>query len=149
MEKNTNIQVQEVEILYEKIEQASDKYLQKTQDLSDNIQKISGLANDMGNIYLESKRLDNENLKLKNELTTILSEFKLKQSIINNVFAERSQIIDKHFEIIDKGLKENNEKLILEGLKGVSDFVSKNPLENFDLFNKVLTDKNTPLELDF
>ncbi|OXA77864.1 hypothetical protein SAMN05444397_11444 [Flavobacterium aquidurense] len=149
MEKNTNIQVQEVEILYDKIEQASDKYLQKTQDLSDNIQKISRLANDMGNIYVESKRLDNENLKLKNELTTILSEFKLKQSIINNVFAERSQIIDKHFEIIDKGLKENNEKLILEGLKGVSDFVSKNPLENFDLFKKVLTDKNTPLELDF
>ena len=149
MSKNTNIEVQEVEILYDKIEEASGKYLQKTQDLSDSIQKITGLANDIGNIYLESKRLDNESLKLKNELTTILSEFKLKQSIINNVFSERSKIIDKHFEIIDKGLKENNEKLILEGLKGAGDFVSKNPLENFDLFNKSLTDKNAPLELDF
>lgn len=149
MEKNTNMQVHEVEILYDKIEQASDRYLQKAQTLSDNIQEIKGLANDIGSIYLESKRLDNEKLKLKNELTEILSEFQLKQSIINNVFSERSRIIDKHFEIIDKGLKENNEKLILEGLKGASDFVSKNPLENFELFNKALTDKNTPLELDF
>lgn len=149
MDKNIKMEIQEVEILYDKIEQASDKYLQKAQTLSDNIQEIKGLANDIGNIYLESKKLDNENLRLKNELTTILSEFKLKQSIIINVFSERSQIIDKHFEIIDKGIKENNELLILEGLKGASDFVSKNPLENFELFNTALTDKNTPLELDF
>lgn len=149
MDKNIKMEIHEVEILYDKIEQASDKYLQKAQTLSNNIQDIKGLANDVGNIYLESKRLDNENLRLKNELTSILSEFKLKQSIIINVFSERSRIIDKHFEIIDKGIKENNELLILEGLKGVSDFVSKNPLENFDLFNKALTDKNTPLELDF
>jgi len=106
------------------------------------------LAN-AGNVYLESKRLDNENIKLNNDLANIVSDFKLKQSYLQAIFSERSKIIDKHFEAIDKGLRENNDMLVLQGLKAASDFVSTNPLDNFDTFKNVLMDKNAPLELDF
>jgi hypothetical protein len=113
------------------------------------LQNTTDLLNKAGNIYIESKRIDNDNLKLKNELATIVSDFKIKQGYLHAIFEERSRIIDKHFEVIDKGIRENNDDLILKGLRGASEFVSTNPLDNFDTFKNILLDKNTPLELDF
>ena len=113
------------------------------------LQNTSDLLNKAGNIYLESKKIDNDNLKLKNELVTIVSDFKIKQGYLQAIFDERSRIIDKHFEVIDKGIRENNDDLILKGLRGASEFVSTNPLDNFDNFKNILLDKNAPLELDF
>lgn len=114
-----------------------------------NIQSASDLLNKVGDIFIESKKIDNENLKLKNELAVIVSDFKIKQGYLHAIFNERSRIIDKHFEIIDKGIRENNDELILSGLRGASEFVSTNPLDNFDTFKNILLDKNAPLELDF
>ena len=113
------------------------------------LDKISNIVNNVGDIHLESKRISNDNLKLKNDLVKIVSDYKIKQGYLQAVFAERSKIIDKHFEIIDKGLKENNDDLILQGLRGASEFVSTNPLNNFENFKNILLDKNSPLELDF
>lgn len=113
------------------------------------IQKTSNILNEIGSIYIESKKIENDNFRLKNELASILSNFKLKQSYLEAVFSERSKIIDKHFEVIDKGLRENNDELIIQGLKGASQFVSTNPIDDFDDFNKILSDNNKPLELDF
>ena len=114
-----------------------------------NIQNTTDLVNKVGDIFIESKRIDNENLKLKNELASIVSDFKIKQGYLQAIFNERSKIIDKHFEVIDKGIRENNEELILSGLRGASEFVSTNPLDNFDNFKNILLNKNMPLELDF
>ena len=88
-------------------------------------------------------------MKLKNELAIIVSEFEIKRGYLQAVFAERSKIIDKHFEVINKGLRENNDDLVLQGLRGASEFVSTNPLHDFDTFKNILLDKNAPLELDF
>ncbi|EKT4550796.1 hypothetical protein JE952_002453, partial [Flavobacterium psychrophilum] len=85
------------------------------------LQNTSDLLNKAGNIYLESKKIDNDNLKLKNELVTIVSDFKIKQGYLHAIFDERSRIIDKHFEVIDKGIRENNDELILKGLRGASE----------------------------
>ncbi len=112
-------------------------------------QNVTGLLNKAGDVYIESKRIDNDNLRLKNELAVIISDFKLKQGYLQAIFSERSKIIDKHFEAIEKGLRENNDELVLKGLRSVSDFVSTNPLEDFNIFRNALLDKNTPLELDF
>ncbi|MGG7034190.1 MAG: hypothetical protein ACI7YS_03235 [Flavobacterium sp.] len=113
------------------------------------LQNTTDLLDKAGNIFIESKRIDNDNLKLKNELATIVSDFKIKQGYLQSIFAERTRIIDKHFEVIDKGLRENNDDLVLQGLRGASEFVSTNPLDNFDTFKTILLDKNAPLELDF
>lgn len=113
------------------------------------LQSTTELIDKVGSIYVESKRIDNDNLKLKNELATIVSDFKIKQGYLQAIFAERTRIIDKHFEVIDKGLRENNDALVLQGLRGASEFVSTNPLDNFDNFKNILLDKNAPLELDF
>ncbi|SNA64719.1 hypothetical protein [Flavobacterium psychrophilum] len=122
---------------------------QNLQLTNQKLQNTSDLLNKAGSIYLESKKIDNDNLKLKNELVTIVSDFKIKQGYLHAIFDERSRIIDKHFEVIDKGIRENNDELILKGLRGASEFVSTNPLDNFDNFKNILLDKNAPLELDF
>lgn len=114
-----------------------------------NITSVNDSVLQLGNIHLESKRLDNENLMLKNELATIVSDFKLKQGFLEMVFSERSKIIDKHFEVIDKGMREDNDELVLRGLRGASEFIMKNPLEDFENFKKMILDKDSPLELDF
>lgn len=128
-------------------------FLQNIKEVASiNQQSIDSVNNgvmQLGNIYLESKRLDIRNAELNNELARIVSEFKLKQGVLNLIFSERGRIIDKHFEVIDNGLREGNDALILQGLKGASEFVMKNPLEDFDNFKKAILDKNTPLELDF
>lgn len=113
------------------------------------IQNTTDLVTKVGDIFIESKRITNDNLKLKNELATIVADFKIKQGYLHAIFDERSRIIDKHFEVIDKGIRENNDDLILKGLRGASEFVSNNPLNNFDVFKNILLDKNAPLELDF
>lgn len=128
-------------------------FLQNIKEVASiNQQSIDSVNNgvmQLGNIYLESKRLDIRNAELNNELARIVSEFKLKQGVLNLIFSERGRIIDKHFEVIDNGLREGNDALILQGLRSVSEFVMKNPLEDFDNFKKAILDKNTPLELDF
>ena len=115
---------------------------QRTTDVKD-------LLNKAGDVFLESKRIDNDNLRLNNELVSIVSDFKLKQGYLQAIFSERSKIIDKHFEAIDKGLREGNDELVLQGLRSASAFVSTNPLDNFNNFKNALLDRNAPLELDF
>ncbi|MEE1898695.1 hypothetical protein V1389_10130 [Flavobacterium rakeshii] len=133
--------------------QEANFFLQNIKEVASiNQQSIDSVNNgvmQIGNIYLESKRFDIRNAELNNELARIVSEFKLKQGVLNLIFSERGRIIDKHFEVIDKGLREGNDALILQGLRGASEFVMKNPLEDFDNFKKAILDKNTPLELDF
>lgn len=116
---------------------------------NENIHNTSDMIGKVGNIYIESKKLDNENLRLKNELVSIVSDFKIKQGYLQAIFSERSRIIDKHFEIINKGIRENNDDLILQGLKGASDFASTNPLDSFENFKNILLNNDAPLELDF
>ncbi|MGZ2371760.1 hypothetical protein ACXR6G_18420 [Ancylomarina sp. YFZ004] len=105
--------------------------------------------NQLANSWNESKRLDNENLKIKGDIMNMALKFQQTQYLLDKIFSERSSVIDKHFEIIDRGLKEGNDELMLQGLKNVSNFVSQNPLENFDKFCEVLDNDDETLELDF
>lgn len=140
---------EKVKSIFEQINQIATTQNSNLQLGIEKINSTKDLINTTGNIFLESKRLDNENLLFKKELAVIVSDFKLKQFYLEGIFAHRSKIIDKHFEVIDKGLREGNDMLVLQGLKGASEFVSKNPLDDFDTFKNILRDKNKPLELDF
>ena len=114
------------------------------------LQQVNNLAVQSNeNLARTNQRLDNENLQIKAELASIVSDFKLKQGCLQAVFSERSRIIDKHMEAIDKGLREGNDELVLQGLRSVGTFVSSNPLANFESFRNILLDKNAPLDLDF
>jgi len=139
----------EAKLFLNQVSDLATKNNERMQLSNQRIQNATDLIGKVSDVYLESKRIDRDNLKLKNELAAIVSDFKVKQGFLQAVFAERSKVINKHFEVIDKGLRENNDNLVLQGLKGASEFVSTNPLDNFENFQQILLNKNATLELDF
>lgn len=114
-------------------------------DVKGTLQEIGSL----GRIFVESKQLDNDNLRIKGDIINEARKFQQTQMVLENIFSERRDIINKHFETIDKGLREGNDELILSGLKMVGDFVTTNPLGSFNSFKKLLNDENETLMLDF
>lgn len=114
-------------------------------DVKETLQAVG----DLHRLYNESKQLDNDNLRIKGDIINEARKFQQTQMVLENIFSERRDVINKNFEIIDKGLREGNDELILSGLKMVGDFVSKNPLGSFDSFKKALNDENETLMLDF
>lgn len=71
-------------------------------------------------------------------ITKITKEYDLYKNIFENVFAERKEIIKKSFEIIDKGIEENNENYVSMGLKNLAEVVASNPIENFAEFKNCI-----------
>ncbi|MFP2924238.1 hypothetical protein ACLESO_03260 [Pyxidicoccus sp. 3LG] len=60
-------------------------------------------------------------------LAEIAGKYNLLHKVFDRIFEERRDAINKHFEIIDKGLKHGDRDLILGGLKGLGDVVASSP----------------------
>jgi hypothetical protein len=131
-----------------KFEVSKEGFEQTKEVFSDVKETLQGLSN-LGKIYNESKQLDNENLRIKGDIVKEARNFQRTQMVLEHIFSERRDVINKHFEAIDKGLREGNDQMILFGLKEVSNFVVTNPLGSFNDFKKLLNDKNETLMLDF
>jgi hypothetical protein len=63
----------------------------------------------------------------------ITEKYKLANAFLNKSFEERRMIIEKEFEVIDKGLKENNFELVNTGLLHITAIVKENPFKHFQL----------------
>lgn len=65
-------------------------------------------------------------------------KYDLYYKVFGTIFSERKRAIDKSFEIINKGLKENNQDLISMGLGSLSHVVSASPFSNLSELSKLL-----------
>ena len=75
-------------------------------------------------------------------LTDINRKYDFYEKLFKAVFEERKAAIDKHFEVIDKGIKDNNNELVLNGLSGLSTIVASSPFANIgELRNLVESNK--------
>lgn len=61
-------------------------------------------------------------------LKDVEERYSFYRYVFENVFSERRMAIDKYFEIIDKGIAEDNENLVLAGLQNLSKVVSSSPI---------------------
>jgi len=72
----------------------------------------------------------------------LIKEMTMKYDLYYKVFAqifnERGQAINKSFDIIDKGLKENDKELISMGLNSLSTVVASSPFGNLIELSKLL-----------
>ena len=68
----------------------------------------------------------------------ITGKYKLYEYIFSRVFSERTEAIKKDFEIIDRGMKENNRDLINTGVSGLSKVVASSPLADFEKLNRLI-----------
>jgi len=63
-------------------------------------------------------------------LAEITRKYDFYERLFAAIFAERSLVTKKFFSIIDKGIKEKDNELVLAGLSNLSKMVSTSPLAN-------------------
>jgi hypothetical protein len=68
----------------------------------------------------------------------ITGKYKFYEFLFNKIFAERGEAIKKDFEIIDKGIKENNRDLVSTGVSGLSQLVASSPFTDMENLRKMI-----------
>lgn len=76
------------------------------------------------------------------------AKFKTCQNFLDRTFGERETALSHHYALLDKAVLSNDKELVLAALKGISEIVTKSPLEDFEQFVKLYEDTSMPL-LDF
>lgn len=71
-------------------------------------------------------------------LTEITKRYELYHRVFDRIFDERKEAIDRHFDIIDRGIAANDKELIIQGLQGLSTIVSSSPFANLQELSKLL-----------
>lgn len=69
-------------------------------------------------------------------ITEITQKYDLYRNVFGAIFTQRGKAIDKYFEVIDKGMSENNTQLIIEGLRYLSETVKSSPFADFKSFKE-------------
>lgn len=75
-------------------------------------------------------------------LTVMREKYALYHTVFDKIFEERGKAINKSFEIIDKGIKENDKDLISVGLQTLSKVVSSSPFANIAELSNALENNN-------
>ena len=68
----------------------------------------------------------------------ITGKYAFYEFIFSKIFAERAEAIKKDFEIIDKGMKQNNRDLIATGVSGLSQIVASSPIAEMEKLRRQL-----------
>lgn len=107
------------------------KIPQKTPIPIDPLQAV-GAISDILEAYKENQRAKIEiaaiNAKKEVLIEDIKQRYDFYKYVFDNVFSERRKHMEKCFEIIDKGIKENNENYVSVGLENLSKVVSSSPI---------------------
>jgi len=70
-------------------------------------------------------------------LAEITRKYDFYERLFAAIFAERSTVAKKFFSIIDKGIKEKDNELVLAGLSNLSKMVSTSPLASLPSLKKL------------
>ncbi|MCL2832155.1 MAG: hypothetical protein FWD78_03205 [Treponema sp.] len=73
----------------------------------------------------------------------ITGKYRLYEFFFSKVFSERGEAIKKDFEIIDRGMKDNNRDLINTGVRGLSKVVSASPFADIEKLKKLIENVDT------
>ena len=68
----------------------------------------------------------------------ITGKYKFYEFFFDKVFSERREAIRKDFDIIDKGMKENNRDLVSSGVAGLSQIVSTSPFTDMEKLKRLI-----------
>jgi hypothetical protein len=68
----------------------------------------------------------------------ITGKYNFYEFFFSRIFAERQEAIKKDFEIIDRGIKENNRDLLSVGVSGLSHVVASSPFADIEKLRRML-----------
>ena len=71
-------------------------------------------------------------------LQEITGKYSFYEFFFSKIFAERAEAIKKDFEIIDRGMKQNNRDLIFAGVSGLSQIVASSPFTDMEKLRRML-----------
>lgn len=71
-------------------------------------------------------------------LTDIARRCEMYHVIFDKIFDERKVVIDKHFDLIDRGVASDDKQLVLAGIEGLSRIVASSPFANIHELSKLL-----------
>lgn len=95
------------------------------------VEAVAAISN-LLSAYKESEITKREiaaiNAKKEIIITDIKNRYDFYRDVFDKVFKERRQHMNKCFEIIDKGISDNNENLVSTGLENLSKVVSSSPI---------------------
>lgn len=66
-------------------------------------------------------------------ITDITKKYEFAHALLNKTFEERRMVIEKQFEVIDKGLEQHNYQLVNMGLQHITAIVKDNPFKLFQV----------------
>ena len=106
---------------------------------------VSKFFQDLMYVYNENKKIDLEIEEIKVKKEVLLQEMELKYQLYNKIFyeifSERRISINKSFEIIDKGIAEQDREIISLGLSTLSKIVTTSPFLDFQSLSNALENK--------
>jgi len=77
----------------------------------------------------------------------LITEMQMRYGLIHKalgaVFAERREALDRHFEIIERGMESEDRQLVVAGLNGVANIVSSSPFSDLDKLGRLLDSGGT------
>ncbi|MCL2192722.1 MAG: hypothetical protein FWB78_04925 [Treponema sp.] len=96
------------------------------------LSNLADLGKEITRSKVEIRRID----AMENVLITKLTyQYDSYHKLLAATFAKRGIAIEKHFAVIDKGIKDNDRELILGGLHSLASIVKENPFTNFERFS--------------
>jgi len=129
------------QLVYEK---EGNTAIKKLNEVSDIIPKADALdfLNKMQYAYVTYRETEVQLKTIEAQRDVLITEIKeryeLYHKVFDNIFEERKMAINKSFEIIDEGLKNNDRDLVNIGMKGLSKVVSSSPFANVEQLTQMI-----------
>lgn len=103
---------------------------------------ILDFFNSLLEAYKENQITERELARIEAQKEIVLlhikEKYNLYHKIFDKIFEERQQAINKSFEVIDKGIRDDNRDLISSGLHALSKVVSSSPFVNLQQLRQAL-----------
>ncbi|MDR3335475.1 MAG: hypothetical protein LBT13_11440 [Treponema sp.] len=135
----------------EKIQQAVDFTVNFASKSQENFGQVLNSYNKTLDFMTEGEKTKREIAKYESAervaIAGIQEKYGLLRSVFGELFAERRAAMSKDFEVIDKGLRENDYNLINMGLASLSKVVTASPFADLVSFQKALESDDETIEL--
>ena len=106
---------------------------------------VTKFFQDLMYVYNENKKIDLEIEGIRAKEEVLLHEMELKYELYNKIFyeifSERRLAINKSFEIIDKGIANQDREIISLGLSTLSKIVTTSPFLDLESLSNALENK--------
>lgn len=126
--------------------------LEQVQDISGQMLAVADSAQNIANLYTQCQafkaRTEQINAWSNVQMANTIAKYKVCQQFLESTFGERNGALQKHYELMDKAIESGDRELILASLQGISNIVTKSPLDDLEQFYEVFNNPDLPL-LDF